>query len=94
MGENMLCTEIVLNVKNNFHTQHVLPSEHGENMSYTEIVFDIQTKIRASDKDLPVLSSVETSGRFFQSFVAFSENLNFKGELISKDTLVPWKYLS
>ena len=24
-GENMLCTEIVLNVKNNIYTQHVLP---------------------------------------------------------------------
>ena len=24
-GENMLCTTIVLNVKNNFYTQHVLP---------------------------------------------------------------------
>ena len=24
-GENMLCTEIVLNVKNNFLTPHVLP---------------------------------------------------------------------
>ena len=24
-GENMLCTEIVLNVRNNFCTQHVLP---------------------------------------------------------------------
>ena len=24
-GENMLCTQIVLNVKNNFCTQHVLP---------------------------------------------------------------------
>ena len=24
-GENMLCTEIVLNVKKNFCTQHVLP---------------------------------------------------------------------
>ena len=24
-GENMLCTEIVLNVKNNFSTQHALP---------------------------------------------------------------------
>ena len=24
-GKNMLCTEIVLNVKNNFCTQHVLP---------------------------------------------------------------------
>ena len=26
-GEDMLCTEIVLNVKNNFCTQHVLPME-------------------------------------------------------------------
>ena len=25
LGENILCTEIVLNVKNNFCTQHVLP---------------------------------------------------------------------
>ena len=25
MGENMLCTKIVLNVRNNFCTQHVLP---------------------------------------------------------------------
>ena len=25
LGENMLCTKIVLNVKNNFCTQHVLP---------------------------------------------------------------------
>ena len=25
-GENMLCTKIVLNVRNNFCTQHVLPS--------------------------------------------------------------------
>ena len=24
-GENMLCTEIVLNAKNNFLTQHILP---------------------------------------------------------------------
>ena len=24
-GENMLCTKIVLNVRNNFYTQHVLP---------------------------------------------------------------------
>ena len=24
-GENMLCTKIVLNVRNNFCTQHVLP---------------------------------------------------------------------
>ena len=29
-GENMLCTKIVLNVSNNFCTQHVLPRfEHG-----------------------------------------------------------------
>ena len=41
-GKNMLCTKIVLNVKNNFCTLHVLPSEHVENMSCTGIVFDIR----------------------------------------------------
>ena len=49
-------------------------SEHGENMLYTEIDFDIQNnlctqhvfpysaKIRASDKDLPVEMTTETNG--------------------------------
>ena len=41
-GENMLCTEIVFDIQNNFCTQHVLPSCSPE--------------IRASDKDLPVIS--------------------------------------
>ena len=35
-GENMLCTEIVLNVKNNFCTQHVLPMFLG--FSYIELL--------------------------------------------------------
>ena len=62
-GENMLCTKIVLNVRNNFCTQHVLPMfELGIFMystcnsmnnlsSYCGLV---DAKIRASDKDLPV----------------------------------------
>ena len=62
-GENMLCTKIFLNVRNNFCTQHVLPRfELGIFMywncnsmnnlsSYCGLV---DAKIRASDKDLPV----------------------------------------
>ena len=63
-GENMLCTKIVLNVGNNFCTQHVLPRfELGifmywtcnsmNNLSSYCGLFD--AKIRASDKDLLVL---------------------------------------
>ena len=63
-GENMLCTKIVLNVGKNFCTQHVLPRfELGifkhwtcnsmNNMSWYCGLVD--AKIRASDKDLPVL---------------------------------------
>ena len=34
-------------------------------------------------KNLPLLlSNVKTSGRFFQIFVAFSENLNFKADTL------------
>ena len=62
-GKNMLCTKIVLNVRNNFCRQHVLPRfELGIFMyctcnsmnnlsSYCGLV---DAKIRASDKDLPV----------------------------------------
>jgi hypothetical protein len=35
-------------------------------------------------KQLSLLSSVKTSGRFFQIFVAFSEKLNFKTALVCK----------
>ena len=42
-GENMLCTKNFLNVRNNFCTQHVLSK------------LWVSSKIRASDKDLPVL---------------------------------------
>ena len=52
----MLCTKIVLNFRNNFFTQHVLPRfELGIFMnnlsSYCGLV---DAKIRASDKDLSV----------------------------------------
>ena len=62
-GENMLCTKIVLNVRNNFCTQHVLPrfefwifmywtcNSMNNLSSYCGLV---DAKIRASDKDLPV----------------------------------------
>ena len=70
-GENMLCTEIVLNVKNNFCTQHVFPSfELGifiyrtcnsmNNLSsYCGLV---DAKIRASDKDIQI--EYEKAGDF------------------------------
>ena len=49
----MLCTQIVLNVKNNFCTQDVLPICNSMNnlSSYCGL---LDAKIRASDKDLPV----------------------------------------
>ena len=62
-GENMLCTKIVLNVRNNFCTQDVLPRfELGIFMYWTGNSMNnllshcglIDAKIRASDKDLPV----------------------------------------
>ena len=60
-GENMLCTKIVLNVGNNFYTQHVLPKlELGifmycNSMKNLSSYFGlVDAKIRASDKDLPV----------------------------------------
>ena len=58
--ENMLCTKIVLNVRNNFCTQHVLPRfELGIFMYWTCNSMNnllsyyglVDAKIRASDKD-------------------------------------------
>ena len=37
-GENMLCTDIALNVKNNFCTQHVLPHVLSLEFSCIELV--------------------------------------------------------
>ena len=65
-GENMLCTNIALNVRNKFCTQHVLPrfelrifmywtcNSMNNLSSYCGLV---DAKIRASDKDLPVLTN-------------------------------------
>ena len=67
-GENMVCTKIVLNVRNNFCTQHVLPRfELGIFMYWTCNSMNnlwsycglVDAKIRASDKDLPVLNLEE-----------------------------------
>ena len=68
-GENMLCTKIVLNVRNNFCIQHVLPRfELGIFMYWTCISMNnlssycglVDAKIRASDKDLPVQGLIFT----------------------------------
>ena len=64
--ENMLCTKIVLKVRNNFCTQHVLPRfELGIFMYWAcnsmnnllSYCGSVDAKIRASDKDLPVVNS-------------------------------------
>ena len=62
-GENILCTKIVLNIRNNFCTQHILPRfELGIFMYWTcNSMYNllsycglVDAKIRASDKDLPL----------------------------------------
>ena len=68
MGESILCTKIVLNVRNNFCTQHVLPRfEFGIFMYWTCNSMNnlssycglVDAKIRASDKDLPVQFKIQ-----------------------------------
>ena len=44
-GENMLCTEIVLNVKNNFCTQHVLPMFWARNFHVLNLYFNEQSVV-------------------------------------------------
>ena len=94
-GENMLYTEIVLNVKNNFCTQHVLPMFWAWNfhalstywtynsmnnlLSYCGLV---KAKIRASDKDLPVRV------RFWYSHYFDTSNHGTKNNLLKKYTLL------
>ena len=63
-GENMMWTKIVLNVRNNFCTQHVLPRFALRNFMYwtcnsmknlsSYCGLQVDAKIRSSDKDLPV----------------------------------------
>jgi hypothetical protein len=92
-GENMLCTKIVLNVGNNFCTQHVLPRfEHGIFMYWTCNSMNnlwsycglVDEKIRASDKDLPVLSIFF----YMNIYSTFSRHL-----LLAFYTLLNWKCL-
>ena len=77
--ENMLCTKIVLNVRNNFFTQHVLPRfELGIFMYWTCNSMNnlssyrglVDAKIRASDKDLPVIGTYTYSNLI----LSFSKN--------------------
>ena len=75
--ENMLCTKIVLNVRNNYCTEHVLPRlEIGIFMYWTCNSMNncgfVDAKIRASDKDLPVLTSC-----FQSTFDILISNLRF-----------------
>ena len=71
-GGNMLCTKIVLNVRNNFCTQHVLPRFelgifHVLNLWFNEqsvVILLVDAKIRASNKDLPVLVEFDLSHLF------------------------------
>ena len=60
-GENMLCTEIVLNVRNNFCTQHVL------------LVFC--KKKRTSYKDLPV-SYIKIHRIYFYALVKYTGSVS------------------
>ena len=88
-GENMLCTKIVLNVRNDFYTQHVLPrfelgifmywicNSINNLLSYCGLV---DAKIRASDKNLPVYCI----SKYFLIF--FSELLKTQG----KECLITW----
>ena len=71
--ENMLCTKIVLNVRNNFYTQHVLPWFELEIFMYwtcnsmnnlSSYCGLVDAKIRASDKDLPVQNCHTYYGTF------------------------------
>jgi hypothetical protein len=80
-GENMLCTKIVLNVGNNFCTQHFLPRfELGTFMFWTCNLMNnlssycglVDAKVRASDKGLPLIiiwkwgtGNLVTSGTWF-----------------------------
>ena len=81
----MLCTKIVLNVRNNFCSQHVLPrfellSRLGIFMyvlwtcnsmnnlsSYCGLVY---AKIRASDKDLPVICEILSRKKKWASIIS------------------------
>jgi hypothetical protein len=74
-GENMLCTKIVLTVRNNFCTHYVLPRfELGILMYWTCNSMNsllsyyglVDAKIRASDKDLQTIFS-----HFLPRFVHF-----------------------
>ena len=79
-GENMLCTKIVLNVRNNFCTQHVLPRfELGIFMYWTSNSMNnlssycglVDAKIRGSDKDLPVRCCAHRTRRSCQKYDEF-----------------------
>ena len=79
-GENMLRIKIVLNVRNSFCSQHVLPRfELGIFMYWTCNLMNnlssycglVDTKIRASGKDLPVSAWNNPCKDWFETNVPF-----------------------
>ena len=84
-GQSMLCTEIVLNVRNNFCTQHVLPRFELEIVMHLACYSMnnlwwycglVDAKIRASDKDLSVLRCATNQWLLYRRDIQF---LNFFG---------------
>ena len=75
-GENMLCTNIVLNVRNNFCTQN--PQVWAYNFMYwtcnsmsnmSSLCGLVDAKIRASDKDSPVKRQQQQKNWWYKEFV-------------------------
>ena len=102
-GENMLCTKIVLNVRNNFWTQHVLPRlELGIFMYWTCNSISnlssycglVDAKMWASDKDLPVQDRYDEN-LFIVRVTHLSKLMktyNYKARYPNK-YLLAWHYL-
>ena len=95
----MLCTKIVLNVRNNFCTQHVLPRfELG--ISCIELVIQwticrhivglVDAKIRASDKDFSIYISDEVHRRFSLIYLLPDPYKNYRTKLFQLNRWCFW----
>ena len=65
-GENMLCSEIVSDIQNNFCTQHVVNLYFSGNLMNSLLSYCglNDARIRASEKDLPVCGAEIDAQRF------------------------------
>ena len=88
--ENVLCTKIILKVRNNFCTQHVLPRfDLGIFMYWTcnsmknlsSYCGLVDAKIRASDKDLPVPNPLRFTYQNLKSYKSHYLNCDNSGTL-------------